>query len=162
MNDSQENIVLAWTLPEYTHTEKNNDWFWALGIIILCGSITSIIYANYFFAGLLILGGSLMGYFANKAPDLVSYKLTDKGLIMRNRLHPYEEIKSFWVQTPSAENGMESLLFIDSGRYFMPIITMPTHTEDREAIRERLLSKGIEEKEMKEHVAVAIMDFLGF
>jgi hypothetical protein len=39
---------------------------------------------------------------------------------------------------------------------------MPTHTEDREAIRERLLSKGIEEKEMKEHVAVAIMDFLGF
>jgi hypothetical protein len=64
-------------------------------------------------------------------------------------IHPYEEIKSFWVQTPSAENGMESLLFIDSGRYFMPIITMPTHTEDREAIRERLLSKGIEEKEMK-------------
>ncbi len=162
MNDSQENIVLAWTLPEYTHTEKNNDWFWALGIIILCGSITSIIYANYFFAGLLILGGSLMGYFANKAPDLVSYKLTDKGLIMRNRLHPYEEIKSFWVQVPSPENNMESLLFINSGRYFMPIIDMPTRPEDKEIIRIQMLSKEIKETEMKEHTAVAIMNFLGF
>ena len=66
-----EENKITWSAFEYEHKEKNNDWFWALGIIIVAGALTSLIYGNYFFAMLLIIGGVLMGYFAKKTPRII-------------------------------------------------------------------------------------------
>ncbi|MEK7588679.1 MAG: hypothetical protein AAB438_02565 [Patescibacteria group bacterium] len=163
MDNSKPNEeVLTWVLPQYKHIEKNIDWFWALGVIVLCGGATSIIYKNYFFAVLLLLGGLLMAYFATRKPELVDFKLDDKGLNIKNRLYPYENIKAFWVQTPSQENGMESSLFIHSERYILPTISLPIYQNMGDRIRERMLSKNVPEEKMEEHLSVAIMDFLGF
>src|SRR3990167_6387097 len=89
---------LEWSALEYEDKERSPDWFWALGIIIVTSSLASIIYSNYFFAALLVLSGILLGFFAKKKPDTVLYELNEKGLKIRTRFYPYENIKSFWVQ----------------------------------------------------------------
>jgi hypothetical protein len=154
---------LVWSALEYEERERSQDWFWALGIIVVTGSIASIIFGNFSFAALLMLAGFLLGYFALKKPDVVSYELNDKGLVIRNRLYPYENIKSFWVQADlSRESRVKPLLFIHTSRAFMPIITVTINENIAREVHNIFSSAEIPEVEMKEHPAEKIMEILGF
>jgi len=161
---------LIWSALEYEEKDRSSDWFWALGIIVVTGSIASIIFENYFFAILLILSGVLLGFFAIKKPDTVIYELNQKGLKIRDRLYPYENIKSFWVQidlqeeikSPSGESVLKPIFFIHSERVFMPIISMPIAETIAGDIHSIMLSKNIPEVEMREHASEKIMEVLGF
>lgn len=154
MNETKN---LSWSAPEYEHKEQNPDWFWALGVVVVAGSITSVIFKNYFFAILLILGGILMAMFAIKKPETVNYQINDKGLKIRDRLYPYETIKSFWVRQDEYPH-----LFIQSERLFMPVIQVPVGTYLGREVRQIMLDHGVPEQEMKEHPTEKVMDFLGF
>ena len=148
---------LEWTALEYEEKTQSNDWFWALGIIVVAGSITAIIFTNYFFAALLIISGILLGFFAIKKPEIVPYELNDKGLKIKTRLYPYEKIKAFHVQT---EN--KPLLFIRSERFYMPVISMPIEYIQADNIRDMFLKKEVLEEKMAEHPYEKIMERLGF
>mgnify|MGYP001606132662 FL=1 len=148
---------LIWSALEYEEKNRSSDWFWALGIIVVTSSIATIIFENYFFATLIILSGILLGFFAIKKPDTIIYELNQKGLMIRNRLYPYENIKSFWIQTE-----LKPILFIHSERAFMPILSMPINETIAEDIHSIMLSKNIAEVEMKEHASEKIMEALGF
>ncbi len=154
----EQNTKLEWTALEYEEKERGNDWFWALGVIVVASSVTSFIYSNYFFGLLLIIAGILLVIFAVKKPDLVFYELNEKGLKIRNRLFPYENIKSFWIK----RENEKPMLFIKSERLFMPIISMPINPNHMEEIKNAMLSKNVLEEEMKGHVSEKIMDSLGF
>lgn len=161
---------LEWSALEYEEKDRSQDWFWALGIIVITSSIASIILGNYFFAALLILGGVLLGFFALKKPEIVVYELNDKGLKIRNRLYPYENIKAFWVQlekkislNPSDHRTeMKPMLFINSERIFMPVISIPINETIADDIHSIFLAQDIAEVEMKEHPSEKIMEILGF
>ena len=154
---------LEWTALEYEEKERDPDWFWALGIIVVTSSIASIIYSNYFFAVLIILSGGLLGFFAKKEPDLVSYELNAKGLRIRTRLYPYENIKSFWVQVAHPEDVEDKdFLFVKTERFFMPILVIPIDVSMAEEVRNIMLDRNIPEEEMREHASEKIMDRLGF
>jgi len=148
---------LEWSALEYEEKERSPDWFWALGIIVVASSLASLIYGNYFFAILLMLSGILLGVFAIKKPEMVSYELNEKGLKIRTRLYLYENIKSFWVQT-----GAKPILFIKSERLFMPVMNIPIEDASAEKIRSIMLTQNVMEEEMKEHPSEKIMDSLGF
>src|SRR3989338_3653150 len=115
---------LQWSALEYEERDRGNDWFWALGIIIIAGSITSFIYGNIFFGILLIIGGILVVVFSIKKPDLVFYELNEDGLEIRTRLYLYGNIKAFWVQTEESPT-----LFVRSERVFAPILSIPIKNE---------------------------------
>jgi hypothetical protein len=163
--DAEKGLIekLNWSALEYEDRERSKDWFWALGIIVVTSSVAAIIFNDYFFAALLILSGILLGFFAVKKPDTIFYELNDRGLKIGNRLYPYENIKSFWVQIEQPEQvNIKSLLFIKSERIFMPIITIPIEDKNAEEIHSVMLFKNIEEEEMKEHPSEKIMEILGF
>ena len=152
------NKKLEWTALEYEEKERGNDWFWALGIIVVAGSVASFIYGDFFFGLLLIIGGIMLVTFAIKKPDLVFYELNNKGLKIKNRLFPYENIKSFWVK----KDPEKPVLFINSERLFMPIISMNIKINIAEEIRDFMLKAKVPEEEMKEHISEKIMESLGF
>lgn len=151
------NEKITWSALEYEGKERNTDWFWALGVIVVAGAATAIIFGNYFFAGLLVIGGALLGFFAIKKPEMISYELNEGGFQIKNRLYPYEDIKAFWVQK---EN--EPTLFIHTKRLIMPEMSTPIGLDLADKIREIMLAKNIEEKEMKVHFSERVMDALGF
>ena len=154
---------LEWSALEYEEKERSSDWFWALGIIVLTATLSAMIYSNYFFALLIVLAGLLLGYFALKEPDIVSYELNPKGLRVRNRLYPHENIKSFWVQIDTTgETNLKPTLFVKSERMFIPIISIPIEDSIASDIHSVMLSKNIIEEEMKDHPSLKIMEALGF
>lgn len=154
---------LSWSALEYEEKERSKDWFWALGVIIITSSLAAIIYGNYFFAVLLILSGILLGFFAIKKPDVISYELNQKGLVIRSRLYPYDNIKSFFVQIDfSPQSEIKPTLFIKSQRVFMPIISIPIHRDMAEDIHAVMFANNIPEEEMREHLSEKIMEILGF
>ena len=148
---------LSWSALEYEEKERSKDWFWALGIIVVTSSIAAIIFESYFFAVLLLISGVLLGFFAIKKPDMINYELNEKGLQIKNQLYPYENIKSFWVQTEKRH-----VLFIKSERVFMPIISVTIEDDLASQIQSIMLSKNILEEEIKEHASEKIMEYLGF
>ena len=161
--DGTLNEKLTWSAFEYEDKEHSRDWFWALGIIIVTSSVAAIIFNDYFFAALLIISGILLGFFATKKPATIFYELNNKGLKVGNRIYPYENIKSFWVQIRQhEEENIKPLLFIHSERIFMPIITIPITETIVEEIHTILSSRDVPETEMKEHPSDKIMEILGF
>lgn len=154
---------LTWSALEYEEKDRSNDWFWALGVIVITSSVASIIFGNYFFAALLLISGVLLGFFAIKKPEIIEYELNKNGLKIRSLLYPYENIKSFWVQVDkNGEKNLKPMLFIKSERVFMPIIEIPIEEELALDIQSIMLSKNIKEEEMKEHPSLKIMESLGF
>ncbi len=154
---------LAWSALEYEEKERSRDWFWALGIIVVTGAVAAIIFENYFFAALLILAGILLGFFAMKKPETVEYELNARGLVVRNRLYPYENIKAFWVQADfSAMPILKPILFIHSERAFMPVIAVPIHLDMAREVHAIFSMRNIAEVEMREHPSEKIMEALGF
>jgi hypothetical protein len=148
---------MQWSAPEYEERERTRDWFWALGIIVATASLASIIFGNYFFAGLIVLGGIVLGLFATKTPETVPYELNSRGLKIRMNLYSFDSIQAFWV-----EMHAKPTLFIKSSRFFMPMIAVPIDPLSAPRIHEIMMSKGIPEEEMKEHLSEKIMDALGF
>ena len=154
---------LEWSALEYEERERGTDWFWALGVVVVASSVAAIIYSNYFFAALLFISGVLLGFFAIKKPDRISYELNERGLKIGTQLYFYENIKSFWVQIDKdGESKLKPTLFIKSERAFMPIISIPIEDVMALDIHSIMLSKNITEEEMKEHPSHKIMESLGF
>ncbi len=161
---------LIWSALEYEEKERSRDWFWALGIIVITSSLASIIFENYFFAVLLVLAGVLLGFFAIKKPDIVTYELNSQGLVIHDRLYPYENIKSFWIQLDAEGEinprqggaSLKPIFFIHSERIFMPFLSIPINEILAPDIHATMLAKNIAEVEMKEHASEKIMEVLGF
>lgn len=161
--EKDEEFKLAWSAPEYEEKERSQDWFWALGIIVVTGSIAAIIFENYFFAFLIILGGFLLGFFAKKKPDMLQYELNEKGVQIGDRIYPYETIKAYWIQVDfTPDSKVKPILFVHSERAFMPVISIPINNDIAENIYTAMSTHEIAEVEMKEHLSEKIMDFLGF
>jgi hypothetical protein len=149
---------IEWSAPEYEEKERGKDWFWALGVIVITSSIAAIIYKNYFFAVLIILGGALLGLFAIKKPDEIFYEINGKGLKIMSRVYTYGNIHSFNI----VEDGNKTLLLIKSERFFMPVVSLPIEKDMAKKIHSIFLSKNIPEEEIKEHASEKIMEILGF
>ncbi|HNW71428.1 MAG TPA: hypothetical protein PKZ36_01015 [Candidatus Paceibacterota bacterium] len=148
---------IEWSMLEYEEKERNIDWFWALGVIIVASAAASIIFKNYFFAALLVIGGVMLGYFAVKKPEVISYELNEDGLKIHNILYPFEDIKCFWVQKET-----KPTLFVKTKRVIMPIISIPIELSSANKIHDVMLKNNIVEEEMKEHFSNKIMEVLGF
>ena|SRR3989338_2928500 len=159
---NSENDKLVWRALEYEERERSRDWFWALGVIVVTSSIAAIIFENYFFAALLVLAGVLLGFYATKKPELVTYELNPQGLVIHNRLYPYETMRSFWVQQQDTAMNLRPLLFVHTARFFMPVFVIPIEAELAEHIHAIFTAQNIEEVPMREHLSDKIMEMLGF
>ena len=147
---------LNWSTMEYEEKERTPDWYWALGIIVLAGSVTSIILHDYFFAVLLILGGLCLAMFANKKPGVINYEMNAKGIQINTHLYEYKKIKSFFVQTEG-----KPMLFLRTSRLFVPMLSTSLDTVNPEIVKNYFLENNVPEEEMKEHYSEKIIERLG-
>lgn len=146
---------IKWEALEYKEEEKGVDWFWALAITIIAGSIIAIIFKNYFFAGILVLGGIMLGKTVNLKPEMIEYELNEKGVKIKNSLYLYETISEFSILED------RPILAIRSERMLFPIISISFPKEETENVRNILLENKVMEGKFTEHTADKIVRFLG-
>jgi hypothetical protein len=149
---------VSWQIEEYTHKEKNPDWYWALGVIAIASCAIAIIYHDILFGVFIILGAGILGFYAKRPPELVDIAISEDGVAIRNYLYPFEKIKGFAIHTH--EGG--SFLLIESSRALIPVISIALPEEmDAEDLTELLKTK-IPEKKLEEPVSHRLMEHLGF
>lgn len=151
---------IRWTGYEFEYKEKTNDWFWAVGILIISISIISFIYDNAIFGLFIILAGIMVFMTAKKPPRLIDYELTEKGLIINDKTYPHLDFRAFWV---TEDKYSAPKLLLRANRIVNPILVITIETDyiDAEAVRDFLLDYIPEEK-MEEPLSMRLMEFLGF
>lgn len=151
--------TITWSAPEYSHRERNNDWFWALGLITIVACGLAIWKENYVFAIFLFLSGCSLALFSLRHPPDVTYTIETKGLSMGKDLHSWKSIKSFNMK--KIEDGGYDKLMIETSKYMLPIYTIPIPKEYEPHIKETLL-KVIPRSEIDESPSMVFMEKLGF
>lgn len=149
---------IQWSALEYEHKDRTTDWFWAVGIIALALAIVSVIYDNILFAVLVVIGTFTLLMYAARAPRIVAFEINRRGVVIEDRLYPYQALKSFWLR----ENHRGKKLIIQSEKVLMPHITIPLADDIDINIIHLFLAEYLEEKEHPESLSELVMDSLGF
>lgn len=148
----------SWEGAEHEHLEKTTDWYWGLGIVVVTGAIIAIVSTNYLLAVLLVLGGSMLGFYANDRPHPVQVELSERGIKLNKDLYTYETIQSFWMYRDHKERDQ---LLVVTGRKILPhrIVTLPEDVPATE-IRSYLM-RFVDEKESKPHLLDLLAESFG-
>ena len=148
---------VTWEALEHHHIEKGSDWFWALGIITLCATITAFFFGNFLFAILIMLSGSTMALFAGRAPQLIAFSVSTRGIRVGDNIYPYTTLDAYCIDE---ESQPEPQLLIRSKRMHMPMIILPIPPEYIHDI-EDLLFERLSEEEMEEPFGSKVLEFFG-
>lgn len=149
--------LISWKAPEHFHTEKNNDWYWAVAIITITLASLAFIFKNFMFGIFIIIGAFALMIQASKKPRIINYEINDRGIIIDGVLYPFLSLESFWIDS----NEQPSKIIIKSHKLFMPYITINIEEVDPEKVREILLNY-IAETEHVEPISQKIMERFGF
>ena len=118
----------------------------------------SIIYDNILFAILIVIGTFTLLMYAARAPHMVDFEINRRGVIIKDRLYPYNALKSFWLR----DNHRGRKLVIQSEKMLMPNITIPLSDDMDINTIHLFLVEYLEEQEHHESLSELIMDYLGF
>ena len=150
--------AVTWEAPEHHHIEKGSDWFWALGIIALCGAIAAFFFGNFLFAILILVGGGAMALATAKRPSVIPFAVSSRGIRVGEKLYPYSTLEAYFIDE---ENPNGPQLLLRSKHLYMPLIIMPIPEEYVHEIEDLLLTR-LPEEELEEPLATKILEVLGF
>lgn len=150
---------ISWQSYEHHHVEKNNDWFWTIGIIAAGGVFLSIFFKNFLFALIIILFTATSFIFARKQPRLLTFEITRKGIKAGNIIHPYSMLDSFWVD----DGEYDDKILLRTRKPMAPLIIIPfdSTVTDPELLRDYLLDY-LDEEELEEPLHQILMEWFGF
>jgi hypothetical protein len=151
--------ILRWSAYEHEFVERGADWFWALGIIAVCGAALSILFQDTLFGLLIIVAAVSFGLLANTPPELATFEISERGVRINGVLHHYHDIVSFWVEDEHHHPG-RPLLLIDTTKIMSPNFIIPIEGIDPHLVR-NFLKRHSKEVPMKEPVSHKIVDFFG-
>lgn len=151
---------ISWRTLEHSHTEKTPDWFWALGIVAGSIATTAILFGNFLFALLVIIGATTLGLLANKEPSEIEVALTPKGVLIGPEFYPYDMLAAFWINEDSIEHESPTLL-LDSKRLFLTHIVVPLPQEGLESTSS-YLEQYLPKKELKEPFGHTLFELIGY
>ena len=151
--------TFSWEAPEYTHREKKPDWFWALGIIGISGTVAALIFNNVLLALLVLVGTFTVALYAARHPSHVRFTVGERGITVDNRLYPYGTLDAYWLDDQGHPDIVK--LIIRSKKLFMPYLIIPAeHTIAHEL--NRYLTTRLKSEEMNEPLAEKILNLFGF
>lgn len=155
----EETTEFSWDTLEYEHREKSADWFWALGILVVVGAAIAFISKNLLFGFLILLGGFMIGLFANKKNNPISVEISAHGITVNKNNMLFSSISAFWLYRNPF--GIRKLV-LKTNQNLTPIISIPL-PDDINAVELRdFLIKNIPEQELKESFIDLMSEKLGF
>jgi hypothetical protein len=150
---------ITWKCKEYEHSEKSAEWFWALGLIGVAGAVASIMFNNVLFAIFILIAVFVLALYASRKPEEFTFTLTQRGLRIEDKLHPFNTFKAFGIEEFS-EKHTPKLIF-DTKKLFALDIVIPLVGVDLDEVHDLLLD-FLPEDELEEPVVHKFMEWFGF
>lgn len=155
----QETLEFSWNTFEYEHREKSTDWFWALGILVVLSAALAFISKNLLFGFLILMGGFMIGLFANKKNEPITVEISALGVTLNGQVINFSDIKAFWLYRNPF--GVRKLI-MKTNRNLTPTLSLPIPDDIRAADLREFLLKNIPEKELKESFIDLVSERIGF
>jgi hypothetical protein len=152
-----EKRSLRWTAPEYYHTEKSVDWYWAVGLIGLVVAVISIVFGDILFGIFFIIAVSVLMLYAARPPKIISCEISERGVIVESLLYPFKELESYWI----SDLPHHPKILIHPRRRFAPMVIVPLGEQPAEDVRP-LLEEHLVEAPHHEPVTLRLMEYFGF
>lgn len=154
----QSAFEIEWDAHEYEHKERSSDWFWAVGIVSISLTITSVILGNIIFGILVLLSAFTLSLFASRPPSTLHVVINEKGITRGKVRYPFQTLQSFWIDTDHPHKK----IILRSEKLFMPLIIVPLGDEvDVEELHEKL-SNFLSEEFHSLPFIERILEYLGF
>ncbi len=136
--------LIEWQAWEHNDGEPRSiRWFAWIGGGALVLIIISLLVQNFLLAIILLVGTAAVLAHHARAPEMVNFALSTKGVRVGKRLYPYKEIKAFSLSEP--EERPELRLHTD--KILLPHIVIPLEDQiDPDAVRGYLLAYLPEER----------------
>jgi hypothetical protein len=151
---------MEWEGREYDHLPKSADWYWALGIIAAAAAVASVLFGNYLLAVLVVVAAATLALHAAKEPPLHHFSLVERGLLIGEELHSFENMISFSLLEDS-EGELPPLLSIKNKTWLSPHLVIPLEGVDAEAVYLHFV-QHVEEDEHKPTFVDLVATWLGF
>jgi len=154
----EENQTITWQAFDKPEKERKIDWFWALGIIGIAGSVLAFIFDNFLFGVFILLAVIIIIFFITQKPRKVMYKMDEKGLHAGEELIPYKKMVAFYLD----ESGDWGKILIHVQHPISPILGF--YYEDKKLgddIYEMFMEQGIKEEYLVEPISHQIFEKLG-
>ncbi|OHA17983.1 MAG: hypothetical protein A2664_01385 [Candidatus Taylorbacteria bacterium RIFCSPHIGHO2_01_FULL_46_22b] len=153
-----ENEKISWEAPEYIFYRRSREWYLSLGIITAALFIVSILFKNYLFAVVILIGAFSMVLHTKRQPKDTYYEINRSGIILNKTFYPYSFLESFWID--HTDPNWKKLLIV-SKKTFMPLIIIPFAEQDADEV-EQFLGNYLVRKEYYEPLSHRIIEYLGF
>ena len=150
-------VTLQWIAPAHLKTHRTTDWYWALGIIAIFGTVACVIWGNILFAIIIALGAIMIIVMAIREPRELEIEITPDGIHIDHDFYPYPSIYSFWV----ADYAAQPKLFLSTTGLIHPHITIPL-TPDAQSHHVRSYLEQYLPEESGHSLGSFLAEFLGF
>ena len=154
------NVIVAWEGREYEHNPKSSDWYWALGIVAVAGTIAAILFENYLFALVIIAATITIALHTMKAPPIHQFRLVETGIMIGGDHHPFDRMTSFSM-LEDIEGKLPPILSIKTESWHSPHLVIPLDGVDADMIYAYLLHH-VDEGEHRHTVSDLVAAWLGF
>lgn len=137
-------VLIEWQGPEYEHFPKEKRWYMIASLILAVIVMYALINNSPIMAITFILIG-IVGYIQlEKAPRLLTFKVTHDGVMAGKELYDFDNIESFWI---FYEPPHTKILSLRVNALLTPYIHIPVHQIDPVKLREVLLDFVPEKKQ---------------
>ena len=135
--------LISWKAEEFVQAERSGSWYWVGGIIALALVVLAVLFQQWLLAVIVILLALIIFQLSRAKPAVVETKITEKGIVYREKFYPFADFKSFGI----VEN--QNRLEVDATKAFGRSLSLPLDEADQERIT-TLLEQHLEKVEKKE------------
>ncbi len=128
--------LAEWQFPEFVKYKRSRSWYITAGIVVALLLIYSAVTANILFAMIIVIASIIFIINQKREPKMVSFKITEEGIVVDETLYEWPEIKNFWIiyEPPKVKN-----LYFEFKSLLLPRLPIPLQDQDPVKIREILL-----------------------
>lgn len=139
--------LYRWSTKEFEEHERTIVWYSVAGIIVTALLVWSILSANYLFSIIIIITSITYYLQFSRIPRTVEVSITEKGIVIDEKLYAYESMRAFWViyQPPTVNT-----LYVDFKNAFATELSIPLGRKNPVKIREILLDYMQEDLEKED------------
>jgi hypothetical protein len=149
---------IEWDAHEYEHKERNQDWFWAVGIITISIAVVAVILGNVIFAILIIIGAISLSIFINRPPETLHVVIDERGITRGNVRYPYDTLDSFWIDVDHPHKK----IILKSQKLLMPLIIVPFDDNVNPDRLEIILARHLKVEYHSLPFVEKVLEYLGF
>ena len=88
---------VSWQAEEYIVRDHNFWWYVGLFVVAAGLSVLAVLFQGWTFLILIILSVVTILVYSLRPPRTINYQLDNKGLKEENKLHSYEDFRSFGI-----------------------------------------------------------------